>query len=67
MKWKAKSNSEAGEVLKMLARQGEPLLKKLDKRGNNSGDIDAMLNQPASNDAAKKTARSAEQPEILAG
>ncbi len=31
MKWKAKSNSEAGEVLKLLAKQGEPLLKKLDK------------------------------------
>ena len=31
MKWKAKSNSEAGEILKLLAKQGEPLLKKLDK------------------------------------
>ncbi len=30
MKWKAKSNSEAGEVLKLLAKQGEPLLKQLD-------------------------------------
>ena len=31
MKWKAKTNSEAGEVLRQLAKQGEPLLKKLDK------------------------------------
>ncbi len=31
MKWKAHSHSEAGEILKLLARQGEPLLKKLDE------------------------------------
>ena len=30
MKWKAQSHSEAGEILKLLARHGEPLLKKLD-------------------------------------
>lgn len=45
MKWKAKSNSEAGEVLKLLAKQGEPLLKKLD-----SGKGFNPLTTDASND-----------------
>ncbi|MEM7259618.1 MAG: hypothetical protein AAF404_19770 [Pseudomonadota bacterium] len=45
MKWKAQSYSEAGEILKMLARQGEPLLKKLDE----GADFD-LLSKSARND-----------------
>lgn len=70
MRWKAKSNSEAGEVLKMLAKQGEPLLKQLDNLCDNDGDIAATLNQPASNDANNtidNAGRTAEQPETLTG
>lgn len=45
MKWKAQSYSEAGEILKLLARQGEPLLKKLDE-----GEDYNLLEKPARND-----------------
>jgi hypothetical protein len=45
MKWKAQTHSEAGEVLKLLARQGEPLLKKLDE-----GTAGNLLEKKASND-----------------
>lgn len=31
MKWKAKDKTEAGSILRLLATQGEPLLKKLDE------------------------------------
>jgi hypothetical protein len=45
MRWKARTNSEAGEVLRLLARQGEPLLKNLD-----SGKAIGLLQASASND-----------------
>lgn len=31
MRWKAKDKSEAGTILRLLAKQGDPLLKKLDE------------------------------------
>ncbi len=31
MRWKANNSSEAGTILKLLAKQGEPLFKKLDE------------------------------------
>lgn len=31
MRWKAKDRSEAGTILRLLAKQGEPLFKKLDE------------------------------------
>lgn len=45
MKWKAKSTAEAGEILQLLARQGEPLLKKLD-----GGEAYILLTRNAQND-----------------
>lgn len=45
MKWKAKSTSEAGTILQLLARQGEPLLKKLD-----GGEAEKLLTKRAQND-----------------
>ena len=47
MRWKASTNSEAGEVLRLLARQGEPLLKHLD-----NGKAIGPLKTIASNDEA---------------
>lgn len=51
MKWKAQSYSQAGEILKLLARQGEPLLKKLDE----GADFE-LLSQKASNDEESQQA-----------
>ncbi len=31
MKWKAQDSAEAGDTLRLLAKQGEPLFKKLDE------------------------------------
>lgn len=31
MRWRAKDKTEAGTILRLLAKQGEPLFKKLDE------------------------------------
>ncbi len=62
MKWKAKSNSEAGEVLKLLAKQGEPLLKQLDTgKGFNPLTTDASNDDNAASTDLKSNVESPEK------
>lgn len=62
MKWKARSNSEAGEVLKLLAKQGEPLLKQLDTgKGFNPLTTDASNDDNATSTDLKGNAESQEK------